>query len=225
MLFVVARPRRRPRAWDRKVPAQLGDERGNHDVGSAMCAVLVEMRRCGVLKGAGIVVCGGTVKVLMHGIDRIGILSSIAGTAKLRSVMDRFDDTTAPATVVQGKAYKLAADEGTALWFTNALVMVKAGGPETKQRLTIVEILHPAGYAPPMHRHLVEDESFYIISGSALFESDGERFTVQKGDFVFLPQGSTHTFLAGPEEPFRSLVITVPAGFETFAAEADISRC
>jgi len=133
--------------------------------------------------------------------------------------MDRFDETTAPATLVQGRAYKLAADEGTALWFTNALVLVKAGGPETKQRLTITEILHPAGYAPPMHRHLVEDESFYIISGTALFESDGERFTVQKGDFVFLPQGSTHTFLAGPEEPFRSLVITVPAGFETFAAE------
>ena len=51
--------------------------------------------------------------------------------------MDRIDETTAPATLVQGRAYKLAADEGTALWFTNALVLVKAGGPETKQRLTI----------------------------------------------------------------------------------------
>jgi uncharacterized cupin superfamily protein len=71
-----------------------------------------------------------------------------------------------------------------------------------------------------MHRHLVEDESFYIISGTAIFESDGQRFTVQKGDFAFLPQGSTHAFLAGPHESFRCLVITVPAGFETFAAEA-----
>jgi quercetin dioxygenase-like cupin family protein len=156
----------------------------------------------------------------LHGIERFVILRIIAGNSKLRSVMDRIEDSTAPATGLQGRAYKLAADEGTALWFTNALVMVKAGGPETKQRLTIVEILHPAGYAPPMHRHLVEDESFYIISGTALFESDGQRFTVQKGDFVFLPQGSTHTFLAGPDESFRSLVITVPAGFEIFAAEA-----
>jgi quercetin dioxygenase-like cupin family protein len=133
--------------------------------------------------------------------------------------MDKPDDTAA-ATGLQSRAYKLAADEGTALWFTNALVTVKTGGPETKQRLTVMEILHPAGYAPPMHRHLVEDESFYIISGTALFESDGERFTVQRGDFVFLPQGSTHTLLAGPHESFRCLVITVPAGFETFAAEA-----
>ena len=134
--------------------------------------------------------------------------------------MDKSDDTAAAATGLQGRAYRLAADEGTALWFTNSLVTVKTGGPETKQRLTVMEILHPAGYAPPMHRHLVEDESFYIIAGTALFESDGERFTVQRGDFVFLPQGSTHTFLAGPDEPFRCLVITVPAGFETFAAEA-----
>jgi quercetin dioxygenase-like cupin family protein len=133
--------------------------------------------------------------------------------------MDKPDDTPA-ATGSQGRAYKLAADEGTALWFTNSLVTVKTGGPETKQRLTVMEILHPPGYAPPMHRHLVEDESFYIISGTALFESDGERFAVQAGDFVFLPQGSTHTFLAGPDETFRCLVITVPAGFEIFAAEA-----
>lgn len=60
----------------------------------------------------------------------------------------------------RGAAYKLAADEGTALWFTNALVTVKAGGPETGQRLAIVQILHPPEYSPPQHRHLVEDESF-----------------------------------------------------------------
>lgn len=143
----------------------------------------------------------------------------MSGTSNQRGVMDRSEDTAA-ATDLQGRAYKLGADEGTALWFTNALLMVKTGGPETKQRLTIVEILHPAGYTPPMHRHLTEDESFYIISGTGLFESDGQRFTVQKGDFVFLPQGSTHSFLVGPEEPLRCLVITVPAGFETFAAEA-----
>lgn len=120
----------------------------------------------------------------------------------------------------RGMAYKLAPDEGTAYWFTNALVTVKTGGPETGQRLTIVHILHPAGYAPPTHRHLVEDESFYILSGTALFESDGNRFDVGPGDFAFLPKGSVHTFLAGPDEPFGCLIITVPAGFEDFVAEA-----
>lgn len=116
-------------------------------------------------------------------------------------------------------AYRLRSDEGTALWFTNALVTVKAGGSETGQRLSIVHILHPAGYSPPRHRHLVEDESFYAISGTALFESDGDRFDLGPGDFAFLPRGSVHSFLVG-EEPFSCLVITAPAGFEDFAAEA-----
>ncbi|SDI62726.1 Cupin domain-containing protein [Arthrobacter subterraneus] len=120
----------------------------------------------------------------------------------------------------RGKAYKLAPAEGQAHWFTNALVTIKAGGAETGQRLTIAQILHPAGYSPPTHRHLVEDESFYILSGTALFESDGERFEVGPGDFAFLPRGSVHTFAAGSDGPFSCLVITVPAGFENFVAEA-----
>jgi quercetin dioxygenase-like cupin family protein len=132
------------------------------------------------------------------------------------------DDTSTGAqaqSATCGKAYKLGPDEGKALWFTNSLVTVKAGGPETQQRLTIVQILHPPGYAPPMHRHLAEDESFYVFSGTALFESDGDRFDVGTGDFVFLPKGSAHTFLVGAE-PFHCLVITAPAGFEDFVAEA-----
>lgn len=59
-----------------------------------------------------------------------------------------------------------------------------------------------------------------MISGTALFESDGEQFPVGPGDFAFLPKGSLHTFLAGTDAPFHCLVITVPAGFEDFAAEA-----
>lgn len=129
------------------------------------------------------------------------------------------NDGSTPEEVARGPAYKLGPDEGKALWFTNALVTVKAGGSETGQRLSIVHILHPAGYSPPRHRHLVEDESFYVISGTALFESDGDRFDLGPGDFAFLPRGSVHSFLVG-EEPFSCLVITAPAGFEDFAAEA-----
>lgn len=120
----------------------------------------------------------------------------------------------------RGKAYKLAPEEGDAFWFTNALVTVKAGGTHSGQRLTIVHILHPPGYSPPRHRHLREDESFYVLSGTALFESDGDSFDLGPGDFAFLPKGSVHTFLAGADGPFSALVITVPAGFEDFVAEA-----
>ena len=36
---------------------------------------------------------------------------------------------------------------------------------------------------------------------------------------MFLPVGSRHTFLVGPQEPLHTLQITVPAGFEEFTGE------
>lgn len=83
-----------------------------------------------------------------------------------------------------------------------------------------MEFVNPPGFAPPAHRHLREDEVFYILSGAARFRCDGEDFEAREGDVVFLPVGSVHTFLVLGDEPLRTLQITVPAGFEGFAAEA-----
>jgi mannose-6-phosphate isomerase-like protein (cupin superfamily) len=122
------------------------------------------------------------------------------------------------STTVQ--PYVLHADEGEAIWFSGNLVTVKATGAETRGRLTVVEFLNPAGFAPPLHRHLVEDEMFHILSGTAEFRCDGHSFVAGPGDFVFLPVGLPHTFLVSPDEPLHLLQITTPSGFEDFAAAA-----
>ena len=109
--------------------------------------------------------------------------------------------------------------EGEALWFLGSLVTVKATGGETRGRLTVVEFLNPPGFAPPLHRHLEEEETFYVLSGTAEFRCDGEAFTAGPGDFVLLPAGLPHTFVVGADEPLRTLQITTPSGFERFAAE------
>lgn len=116
--------------------------------------------------------------------------------------------------------YVLKAQEGAPFWFLGSLVTVKVDGAHTRQKLTILDFVNPPGFAPPVHRHLVEDEVFYIVSGRARFDCDGTLFDAAPGDFVFLPVGSTHTFLVGPDEPLHTLQITVPAGFEEFTAEA-----
>ncbi len=116
--------------------------------------------------------------------------------------------------------YILRADEGEAIWFSGNLVTIKATGAQTRGRLTVVEFLNPAGFAPPLHRHLVEDEMFHVLSGTAEFRCDGQSLAAGPGDFVFLPVGLPHTFLVGPEEPLRLLQITTPSGFEDFAAAA-----
>jgi mannose-6-phosphate isomerase-like protein (cupin superfamily) len=122
--------------------------------------------------------------------------------------------------MVHTKASVLKSEEGQSYWFLDSLVTVKVSGAQTSNRLTILDFLNPPGFAPPTHRHLVEDEVFYVISGSAVFYCDGETFPVEAGDTVFLPVGSTHSFRVSDEQPFRTLQITVPSGFEEFTAEA-----
>ncbi len=82
------------------------------------------------------------------------------------------------------RPYRHRADEGEALWFLGSLATVKAGGAETHGRLAVIEFVNPAGFAPPLHRHLEEDEAFYVLSGSARFRCDEQVFDVGPGDFV-----------------------------------------
>src|SRR5947209_9471407 len=112
----------------------------------------------------------------------------------------------------------LHSGEGDALWFLGSLVTVKATGADTGGRATVVEFLNPPGFAPPLHRHTVEDEMFLLLSGRATFLCDGQQLAAGPGDFVLLPAGLPHSFLVGPEEPLHTLQITTPSGFEQFAA-------
>lgn len=117
------------------------------------------------------------------------------------------------------RPYVLHDGEGESLWFLGNLVTVKAGGAATRGRLTVVEFVNPARFAPPLHLHREEDELFYVMSGTARFRCDGEDLDAGPGDFVLLPAGLPHTFVVGPHEPLRVLQITAPSGFESFAAE------
>lgn len=117
------------------------------------------------------------------------------------------------------RPYVLREAEGDASWFLGNLFTVKAAGPQTRGRLTVAESLNPPGFAPPLHRHIEEDELFYVLSGTVRFHCDDGTFTAGPGDFVHLPVGLPHTFVVGPDEPLRALQITTPSGFEDFVAE------
>src|SRR3954454_2595210 len=112
----------------------------------------------------------------------------------------------------------LRADQGRALWFLGSLVTVKAAAEDTGGRVSVVEFLNPPGFAPPLHRHLHEDEMFLVLEGEARFLCDGEDLAAGPGDFVLLPAGLPHSFLVGSSGPLRTLQITTPGGFEAFAA-------
>ena len=60
---------------------------------------------------------------------------------------------------------------------------------------------------------------FYVLSGTAEYQCDGEVLTAEPGDFVLLPALLAHTFIVGPHEPLRTLQLTTPSGFEQFAGD------
>jgi quercetin dioxygenase-like cupin family protein len=56
-----------------------------------------------------------------------------------------------------------------------------------------VKVAKIKGEAIPWHNHPQEDELFYVIDGSLLFETEGEEpFSMEKGDLYIVGRGVNH---------------------------------
>jgi quercetin dioxygenase-like cupin family protein len=76
----------------------------------------------------------------------------------------------------------------------------------------------------PRHVHELEDELFYVLEGEHVFEVDGVEYRVGPGATVFAPRGLPHAQRRVVHGEGRTLVLTVPGGFDGFfreLAEAD----
>ena len=63
-----------------------------------------------------------------------------------------------------------------------------------------VKIAKIKGDKIPWHNHKNEDEFFYIIDGSLLFETEGEKnFTMTTGDYFVVKKGINHRISATEE--------------------------
>ena len=121
---------------------------------------------------------------------------------------------------MQGRTnpYVLGEDEGKAIWFANALMIVKAATAETDGKFALLDQRVPGGYAVPRHVHHAEDEAWYLLDGEVTFYCGEESFTAGKGAWVFLPKDLPHTFKVGPSGA-RLLTLSAPSGFADFVEE------
>jgi quercetin dioxygenase-like cupin family protein len=85
------------------------------------------------------------------------------------------------------------------------------------------EVLLQPGDEPPLHIHAREDETWYILEGTILFQRGVERVVRHAGQAILLPRGVQHGFAvqspkarilhfytpAGIEEAFRSLSVAI----------------
>lgn len=97
-------------------------------------------------------------------------------------------------------------------WGPGDRVTFLVTGAESHEGCFIVEGLAPPGGGPPPHIHHFEDESFYILEGTATFQAGDQTIHAKPGDFIHIPRGTVHSLKNEGEVPARALIIISPAG-------------
>jgi len=94
---------------------------------------------------------------------------------------------------------------GSEMWF-------KATVSNTHGRFSLMErTLPPGGRMPPAHRHVGNEEAYFVLDGIVEFRVADEVFQGTNGTFVLVPAGEAHTFGNTSDEPARLLVLHAPA--------------
>ena len=106
-----------------------------------------------------------------------------------------------------------------AVWFLGALVRVRAGGDATAGSLDVLEHQGERGYASPLHRHLAEEETFFVLDGELRVEVGGEAHAAGPGAVAFLPRQLPHAFVVTSPQA-RFLTLHTPGGFDRFTLAA-----
>jgi mannose-6-phosphate isomerase-like protein (cupin superfamily) len=72
------------------------------------------------------------------------------------------------------------------------------------------------GDPTPLHRHMHEEEAFYVISGRVAVWVDGTETIAVLGTFLLVPRGVAHAARRIDDEPARMLTLVSPPGLERF---------
>ncbi|QUR68183.1 cupin domain-containing protein [Mycobacterium spongiae] len=113
----------------------------------------------------------------------------------------------------------LTSESQQAVWFLGALVRIRAGGDATAGSLAVLEHQCERGYGSPMHRHLADEETFFVIEGELRVEVGGQVHTPGAGAVAVLPRGLPHAFVVTSPQA-RVLTFHTPAGFDRFVLAA-----
>jgi quercetin dioxygenase-like cupin family protein len=104
------------------------------------------------------------------------------------------------------------------LWFIDHLVHVQVDGQASGGKLALIDEVGRRGDMPPLHVHRHDDETFYVLEGELRLFVGAEQVVVGAGQAAFAPRDVPHAYRVESEQA-RWLVITAPAGFESFVRE------
>ncbi len=101
-------------------------------------------------------------------------------------------------------------DESHSLGFSS--ILFKVLPRETGGGLFVVEHTHLVRGGPPLHYHPHQEEWFYVMDGTVLFQVGEKQVQLGSGESVLGPRGIPHTFTLVGEKPGRLLIAFTPAG-------------
>lgn len=108
------------------------------------------------------------------------------------------------------------------LWILGDFYTVKISGDETQGRYSVWEIEVATNNGPPLHKHSMEDEAFYVIEGQFSFPYGSKETKAGIGQFMYVPRGEFHTYKNIGSSFGKLLVIITPPQFEKFFEEIGI---
>ena len=96
----------------------------------------------------------------------------------------------------------------------------KVSTEDSQGALLAIELVHHAKGGPPHHRHLDQDEWFYVVEGEYVVAVGEESYRLKAGDSAFGPRQVPHTWAHVGEQTGRIVFVVTPAGqLEAFLKE------
>ena len=152
------------------------------------------------------------------------IILLIFCVAGLFSIVKSGRETSAKAFDQSGSAksvptaYVLQPNDGERLQRPSGEIVIKADPRTGASRLAAGTQQLNIGAGIRVHRHEAEDEILWVQDGSGTAVVGETRKTVERGSFVYVPQGVWHG-IENPGGEMRLLWIVCPPGLEEFFRE------
>jgi quercetin dioxygenase-like cupin family protein len=116
-----------------------------------------------------------------------------------------------------GGGYMLPSREGQQIPAIGLGITKKTDGKSTHDAYSMFEYAVPAGVnGPPPHIHTREDESFICLAGRLKVDLGDDTFTLEHGDYLYLPRDVVHTFRNPFTDEARVISVVSPAGLERY---------
>jgi quercetin dioxygenase-like cupin family protein len=100
-----------------------------------------------------------------------------------------------------------------------AVVKIKISKRQGPASMSLLTSTVPTNDAIRIHKHLNEDEMFFIRHGTGLFTLGDREHAVAAGSIIFIPKGIWHGLKNTGAEEIATVFGYSPAGFEDFFKE------